>query len=390
MSAMDVWSHAPKDLGAEWIGIDELRRRCAATVPGPSVLDCGPKDILSYCAGALSLLQRDLDVVSPNVAAFLLPAWREFGLLSAFRVRQELVNYKKVALHLMHAVQDIQLDLRRLSFFFFVTFADSDRTDERVSRYFDISACLMECRGAALAIEDCRAMTKAICCLPRHPNEEVRRSRRRVNDLPTTLFSYSAIVVPALEFLVSVERPGEWTSMIWAAGTSWPSAVDLWGVLRDAFAAQPWHAEAVDYVCQVHIARGASKALTIWAETARLFAALSHTQRIAVAAMQRCHALGYDDDSWALGDARAVIRARKHYHSLKGCVDVLSDVVKWIGIIGGCGDVAGSCDALTFVATHSLRLRDSKLFLASDGTECEATMFVPKDFKRVVPSIFSE
>ena len=42
---------------------------------------------------------------------------------------------------------------------------------QQSSRYAELSQCMSSCKGAAEATQDIRALTKAVCCVPRHTNK---------------------------------------------------------------------------------------------------------------------------------------------------------------------------------------------------------------------------
>lgn len=137
----------------------------------PCVLDVCEENILQF-AGFSSVrpTERDLHLVLPesDAATVLRVLEEHHAVRAAFAVRCELVNFKKLLLHVVREASGLEKDLRRASSFFFADLVNpTDPTEQ--ARYIEISSTLSSCRGALQVLNDARIFTKLICRLPRHP-----------------------------------------------------------------------------------------------------------------------------------------------------------------------------------------------------------------------------
>ena len=97
---------------------------------------------------------------------------------SAFAIRNNVVNYKKVLLGVYRNGVTLSHDLRRLAAFFREPPPDlsggakdeSHRGFFRPSRYRELSDALCTTDGAVGGVLDARRFCKAVCCVPRHPD----------------------------------------------------------------------------------------------------------------------------------------------------------------------------------------------------------------------------
>lgn len=145
---------------------DDLRKRLAE-VPGPCVLDLSEENILSFGQGDWSLVERDIKAAfSSDLANLILDCFKDV-VQTCLAVRRELINYKKLCLHMWQAGTALEKDLRQLASFFYCELVGK-APDARRRRYIDIANAFNECRGAVAAIFDARHFSKAICALPRH------------------------------------------------------------------------------------------------------------------------------------------------------------------------------------------------------------------------------
>ena len=143
------------------------------------------------------------------------------SILQAYDVRRELVNYKKVCLHLYEDVKKIERELQQMMAYFFwqdpdvaadvmahtaaicetqdpaTTAAAASRHStgddrrgaasllDRKRLYIAASRALMRHRGTLRAIHDARDMAKAICMCPRHPDG---KRPRKLEELPRSMY----------------------------------------------------------------------------------------------------------------------------------------------------------------------------------------------------------
>ena len=153
----------------------ERLREKLARVPGLCVLDLVEGNILSFSQGDWGLVERDvLAAFSEELATLILECFRD-EVQTCLTVRRELINFKKLCLHLWQTASSFEKDLRQLASFFYCRVAEQAAAGEapetlpRRQSYITVSNALSECRGAVAAVFDARHFSKAICALPRHP-----------------------------------------------------------------------------------------------------------------------------------------------------------------------------------------------------------------------------
>ena len=160
------------------------QRAAFANVGGPHPLDADTVDLAAFPVG-WAWLVRDLQLGLSEASAAAVEAFLDdVGLRSAFVVRDNLVNYKKVLLGIYRSSVCLSHDLRRLVTFFRAppsTFADGEtgeaaaaggdgRAFFRPSVHRQLSDALSATDGAVGCLLDGRRFTKAVCCVPRHPD----------------------------------------------------------------------------------------------------------------------------------------------------------------------------------------------------------------------------
>ena len=178
---------------------EDLRARFAS-VPGPHPLDADSVDLALFAVG-WELLVRDLRLgLTPDDVEAVEAVLAAHGVNEAFVLRDNLVNYKKVLLGIYRNNVALVHDLRRLATFFreppaamaekgesepgeetvpsatAAVRTESDQAAEsgrgfiRPSRYRELSDALCSTAGAVGGLLDGRRFTKALCCVPRHPD----------------------------------------------------------------------------------------------------------------------------------------------------------------------------------------------------------------------------
>ena len=151
---------------------EELAEAARSRIAGPDVLAVTPDNILSYCCGTWTLVEKDIvAVLPPALAKTVLDLLGTLGVREAFRVREELVNYKKVLLHVHQRGLDVERRLAQLASFFH---EERERCDGGFSRHSarraKITDARMECKGRCEATYNARLLGKALCGLPRRPS----------------------------------------------------------------------------------------------------------------------------------------------------------------------------------------------------------------------------
>ena len=256
-------------VGASDIHRLQQLRACFSSVAGPNPLDADSLDLALFAVGWEPLL-RDLRLgLGPRVSSTVEAALVGAGVRDAFVLRNNLVAYKKVLLGIYKSNLALAHDLRRLATFFReppATFADCDegggdggggggggdgrsgdgssdgggtdgggsrdgggadggrnngrggdgdlssRAFFRPSRYRQLSDALCKTEGAVGGVLDGRRFTKAICCVPRHP--DAPRSSARPYGQPFAHYRCAGLLSEPL-----------------------PGALKCWRLLREASAA---------------------------------------------------------------------------------------------------------------------------------------------------------
>ncbi|CAE8610782.1 unnamed protein product, partial [Polarella glacialis] len=134
-------------------------------IPGPHVLEVKPENIGNYCCGSFDLIERDVAaVLSPGLANEALALLRSLGLPEAFQMREELVNYKKVLLHVHQQSSEMEVSLNQLTAFFR---DDRERCaggfSKPTARLGELSDVRTQCKGRCKATYDARLLGKHIC-----------------------------------------------------------------------------------------------------------------------------------------------------------------------------------------------------------------------------------
>ncbi len=210
-----------------------------------SIFDYSLKNALLFSQGDWSLIRRDLSHAGVDDECIQsLEDGPCAELIRAFRIRREILNYKKVTLHLYEESRKIERDLRQTMAFFFwddlgnriegseahlralCSLAPSD-LDEDISpleidavknamqKHVDGEHCnvidrkimyvlatgaMSYNKGVTLAMHDARNITKAICMSPRHPQGAKNGERPvKLRTLPQSMFVDQAVRKAARE-----------------------------------------------------------------------------------------------------------------------------------------------------------------------------------------------
>jgi hypothetical protein len=137
-----------------------------------SVLEVNSSNIMNFAQGEFSLVHDDLSLLlPPTISTAALSCLEDLGAESAFHTRRDLVNFKKICLHMQEAGTHTCKDLKQLCAFFRTDTQSHESFFTPVDRYGVISDTMQECAGALDAVADGRRMSKALCCVPRMPNK---------------------------------------------------------------------------------------------------------------------------------------------------------------------------------------------------------------------------
>eukprot|EP00927_Polykrikos_kofoidii_P059829 TRINITY_DN54952_c0_g1_i1.p1 TRINITY_DN54952_c0_g1~~TRINITY_DN54952_c0_g1_i1.p1 ORF type:complete len:653 (-),score=94.80 TRINITY_DN54952_c0_g1_i1:68-2026(-) len=363
---------------------DEKLRPFLRGVPGNCVLDLRESNILTYAQGDWTLIQRDLQCafsegVSANISACI-----ENDLRSCYSVRRELINYKKLCLHMWKTGSTLEKDLRQLASFFFNDLVKDSASVAEKERYNGIANTMNECRGAVNALWDARHFGKAICALPRLPESGVPW---KFEELPESL-EVSKTLVKATQFISNHDALQAYLT----ARKVRQKGLDTGADTVDELVSKPvkkelvWKSErvlvpsslsncglrtlmntldvpevglaksALRYVELVLIARGASKALAVREALRRYCKALREVVAEASKVVNDLVNL-VDSASTSTSSISAglLVHCEKHQRLLKGVVAVVPEMLRWLEPIAACrGDserlfVSGASGAAAFV-----------------------------------------
>ncbi len=127
---------------------------------------------MNFAQGEFSLVYDDLAILLPPPAVTAgLASLEDMGAEAAFHTRRDLVNFKKICLHMQEGATHTCKDLKQLCSFFRTDTQSHESFFMPVDRYGNISDTMQECAGALDAVADGRRISKAMCCIPRMPDK---------------------------------------------------------------------------------------------------------------------------------------------------------------------------------------------------------------------------
>eukprot|EP01134_Creolimax_fragrantissima_P003477 CFRG3477T1 len=146
------------------------------TLNEPCVLDASPATSGLYRMGGMAILLESVNDsgLPPYIVEYVRCEMYARGVVKAFLMREELINYKKVMQHMQNRGELLEMELRQVLGLFHKD-RGSNGTEEEVKRsiYLHQQLCLL--RGCLHIIRDVRKFTKKICTIPRHPTSEHKR-----------------------------------------------------------------------------------------------------------------------------------------------------------------------------------------------------------------------
>ena len=421
----------------------DVRTQLTSAVRGPCVLDVTPSTVTTFAQGSITLVRADLAAaLEPDAAA------RALGLCdsvkTAFALRRELCNLKKVALHLYHDACDHETSLKQLASYFYADEQNSDggaacahksahqrglcaggdaAAEEGMAaftpseRYKSICRALSYCRGARAALHDARQLLKAICSLPRHPDNAWGPIETSLS-APQQLSVYKLLGRrrPNSTNHHAADDDDDKAAPAASAPTASPTAALLDSLLARAAAADV-PAEEVQLLRCVLIARGGAKAVAMRHATQLLAASLDVAIDELKEAMHQAEAeaavatggngngnggsgggggssggVAGGDDAAVLDVAaaaaalRPVIEADRSAEGLRAALPVLTELRRWLRRLlevhdGKQGEAVEQSDA----GEAGEAAKQARLFHAGDGRTGGAAMFVPSDFALGAP-----
>ena len=385
-----------------------------------TVFDYTLENALLFSQGDWSMIRRDLELADFNEAC-IEELETEFceEIIRAFRVRRELIHYKKVCLHLFEETKMMEREFKQIMSFFFWNDADDkekgmrsqlqaicdllpsdvDNVDpyeleivklarkrhetgecsllDRKILYMLSCGAWMYHVGVQKGIHDSRDLAKAICMSPRHPNGEEKGERPiKLEQLPLSLQVYSSILAFRRDLLSSTENsvPDNVDQNI-KKDTSGTKALE--NILDSVRLNLNWHETAVHFLRCSICARGGFKALAIVQELELYKTHLVELQSLmqqTLKSFQENHVQSMKDmkisclNEKGLSDVLGKAVQRLHnIHFLRGASKACSENLKWITMIQSL-DLENS-----FHSTES----QNRLFVASDYNYS----YLPDDFK---------
>jgi hypothetical protein len=148
------------------------QRRRARDAGEPCILDTSVSTVALFRRGGVALMNKDL--LGAGLPLYVVEYVNKLliarGADQAFRTKVELVNYKKMMVHMQKQLEEIESNL---SVFSAVAYCGPQETDkEKRKNAARLAKELDECRGSLHVVRDVRTWTAAICKVPRFPCTE--------------------------------------------------------------------------------------------------------------------------------------------------------------------------------------------------------------------------
>ena len=366
---------------------DHVRKKhVERRIPGPCVYDVNEANILSSPQGSWDLVLSDLNCVFgslPNAGCKLIVAiesvCKDMGIQKAFAFRRELINFKKVCQHVYINSKQLETHLKQLTTYCFSDAVTQERSKlgfQKSVRYAEISSTMSHVKGSSCSIQDIRFYLKSICCVPRHPSKP---RLERLTKLPTGMKSLK-ILLQAKRYL---DTPGlfekcslrkyEVDNLGRNLGLSLemvcvtkPSEV-LDHVLEALSTSIPYlPSHVVYYLKCLFVARGVSKALSIYEESVAFHTHISKIYENMKILLHQYHQLR------KCGEQKLNYKALVEDYSIQANIDMN------IKLLDGCASVLSSINACM-----GKMIKDpyQRLFVGSNlETSNELAYFAPAGF----------
>jgi hypothetical protein len=351
-------------------------------IPGLCVLDVKEQNIkLFHITGDNSIIKNDLEaILEPQETATVLIAMTNAGLEDAWRIRRELISFKKLCLHLFDDAKSTEKALRQMSTFFYGDGSHGvdpatgrDLPYPHSERYNATSAEMQRCKGTATALVDARNATASICKMDRHP--AAQRSAR-LGKLPASLEMHRAITHAQRCLAPHLAREGDEAEaedgpLAGVGVFENPGGVGCADLVEEITRAEAGLRPCVvPFVSQLLIARGAAKALNIRVELSayraslRLLLSASAVTEAALDAVT-VSLEAKEEGRGGLPEAgvEAAVHARKHASLLRGASSVAR------AVLGGLDRIAEP------------EVPGERLFVAGDGCKGTCTPWAPREMQ---------
>jgi hypothetical protein len=271
-----------------------------------SVLEVNSSNIMNFAQGEFSLVHDDMkSLLQPSTSAAALHWLQRLGSESAFHTRRDLVNFKKICLHMQEGGTHTCKDLKQLCAFFRTDTQNHESFFMPIDRYGSISDTMQECAGALDAVADGRRISKAMCCVPRMPNKPLSeylvscprqlQSCKNVCDAEEFLLTAHALqLVGGKEQVQHIEanHPNDSSDMDYDTSSAISKMLnEPWVVEPQLADAAPSTAPAAYVVAASMTARGGWKALRMQRVLHHVISSLQQLLRRLEVTLHRLHAL---------------------------------------------------------------------------------------------------
>lgn len=166
------------------ISEDEIKQRLGAEADELLAVLDGTPSLQSFLSGRWELTASDIEKVLGSEALQRVEEVVKPRMDHVFGLRRNLVNLKKVYLHLYTPGKELEKRINQYTCLFYVDgknwyehliqeeALDTWRRPTQNSGaalYREVSEALQECKGTLASVLDARTFIKRICCVPRHP-----------------------------------------------------------------------------------------------------------------------------------------------------------------------------------------------------------------------------
>ena len=388
-----------------------------------TIFDYEIPNCLLFSQGEWRMVRRDLSLAGVSVDCIdALENGPCSEIMQAFKIRKELINYKKICLHLFEESKKNERDLKQAMHFFYyedgavkkiegalshlqaiiqcspldleedVSPMDLDPIQRAMERHGsitnpceDIDRKVMYVvatdmisynRGVSLAVHDSRNIAKQICLSPRHIDME---RPKKLIELPTSLFIERLISRTESEMGIHESTVDENDEEV-PHFSEKPGVASMNRILDEVKTKLDWPDEAIEFLRASIFARGAFKALAIIEELrnynyhlqklpGRFDRVLNrlreeHSNLISTSIEKN----DFSMDSKLILPSEACARVNK-LQQLRGIINVLKENARWILLLVNLADQNGNEEF-------------QRIFRAGDeATKNNACLFVPREFE---------
>ncbi|KNC85952.1 hypothetical protein SARC_01898 [Sphaeroforma arctica JP610] len=147
----------------------------AVSANEPSVLAVHPTTVALYRMGGLKVLLDSVDRTGLDeyIVEYIQCEMYARGVVKAYLMREELINYKKVIQHMQIRGENLEVELRQILALYHKERGSGTDAEVKKSIYLHQQLCVL--RGCIHILKDVRKFTKKICTIPRYPTKTHKR-----------------------------------------------------------------------------------------------------------------------------------------------------------------------------------------------------------------------